>query len=411
MLRILSAGLVALAWLAGNVAAQEAYPTRPVTLVSPYPPGGAADLTARPLAPALERVLKQPVIVVNRTGAGGAVGTQFVSTAPADGYTLMITVFSISTIPEADRVAGRKPRWSRDQFIPIARVNADPTMLIVHPSTPWKSVKTLVADAKKRPNDIVFVSAGPYTVAHMSIEVFMQTAGIKMRHLPTTGGGPAMAAIVGGQAFVSALSTGAVTPMASAGKLRILANSGAKRLAAFPEIPTLKELGYELGDNAFEDAFLRFKSLADVKKHVYDEDIEALVDQEIASAHDRIKVVALTVIAGTGGPQKATITLDVNGKHHTHESTGDGPVDATFKAIKAIVPHEARLPLYQVSAVTEGTDAQAEVSVRLEEEGKTVTGRGADIDTLVASARAYVSALNKLMTRRAKHRPEALKAV
>jgi 2-isopropylmalate synthase len=172
----------------------------------------------------------------------------------------------------------------------------------------------------------------------------------------------------------------------------------------------LKELGYELGDNAFEDAFVRFKALADRKKHVYDEDLEALVDQEIASAHDRIKVVALTVIAGTGGPQKATLTLDVDGKQHTHESSGDGPVDATFRAIKAIVPHEARLPLYQVSAVTEGTDAQAEVTVRLEADGKTVTGRGSDTDTMVASARAYVSALNKLLAREARRKPETMLA-
>ena len=172
----------------------------------------------------------------------------------------------------------------------------------------------------------------------------------------------------------------------------------------------LKDLGYELGDNAFEDAFVRFKALADRKKHVYDEDIEALVDQEIASAHDRIKVVALTVIAGTGGPQKATITLDVDGKQHTYELTGDGPVDATFRAIKAIVPHEARLPLYQVSAVTEGTDAQAEVSVRLEADGKTVTGRGSDTDTMVASARAYVSALNKLLARESRRKPETMLA-
>src|SRR5512136_2895871 len=136
----------------------------------------------------------------------------------------------------------------------------------------------------------------------------------------------------------------------------------------------LKELGYDLGDNAFEDAFHRFKDLADRKKHVYDEDIEALVDTEIATAQDRIRLISLSIIAGTHGPQRATLTLDVDGKHHTHESTGDGPVDATFRAIKAIVPHEARLPLYQVSAVTEGTDAQAEVSVRLEADGKTVTG-------------------------------------
>ncbi len=162
----------------------------------------------------------------------------------------------------------------------------------------------------------------------------------------------------------------------------------------------LKDLGYELGENAFEDAFQRFKDLADRKKHVFDEDIEALAGQEIASAHDRIKVLSLTVIAGTGGPQKATITLEVDGRHHTAEAKGDGPVDATFNAIKAIVPHNARLPLYQVHAVTEGTDAQAEVSVRLDEEGKAVMGRGADTDTLVASARAYVSALNKLAVKR-----------
>jgi len=173
----------------------------------------------------------------------------------------------------------------------------------------------------------------------------------------------------------------------------------------------LKELGYELGENAFEDAFQRMKDLADRKKHIYDEDIEAIVDQEVANAHDAIRVLSLTVIAGTGGPQKATITLDVNGRHHTAEAHGDGPVDAVFKAIKAIVPHEARLPLYQVHAVTEGTDAQAEVSVRLEEAGKTVTGRGADTDTLVASARAYVSALNKLLVKRERTAPEAHQAV
>jgi tripartite-type tricarboxylate transporter receptor subunit TctC len=242
---MLLAGFLAVLPLAGNVAAQEAYPTRAVTLVSPYPPGGAADLTARPFAPALERVLKQPVVVVNRVGAGGAVGTQFVSMAAPDGYTLIMTVFSISTIPEADRVAGRKPRFTRDQFVPIARINADPTLLIVHQSTPWKSVKELVGDAKKRPNDILYVSAGPYTVAHMAIEVFQQVAGIKLRHLPTTGGGPAMTALLGGHAFLTALSTGAVAPQAKAGKVRVLANSGAKRLPAFPDIPTLKELGYD----------------------------------------------------------------------------------------------------------------------------------------------------------------------
>ncbi len=164
----------------------------------------------------------------------------------------------------------------------------------------------------------------------------------------------------------------------------------------------LKELGYELGENAFEDAFVRFKGLADRKKHVYDEDIEALVDEGIAHMHDRMKVVSLTVIAGNMGPQSATLTLDIDGVQHTVQSTGNGPVDATFNAIKMLVPHEAKLDLYQVHAVTEGTDAQAEVSVRLEEDGRMVTGRGADTDTMVASARAYVSALNKLLVKRQK---------
>ena len=164
----------------------------------------------------------------------------------------------------------------------------------------------------------------------------------------------------------------------------------------------LKELGYELAENALEDAFLRFKGLADRKKQIYDEDIEAIVDEGIAHMHDRMKVVALTVIAGTMGPQSATLTLDIEGTEHTVQAVGNGPVDATFNAIKMLVPHEAKLDLYQVHAVTEGTDAQAKVTVRLEEGGYMVTGRGAETDTLVASARAYVYALSRLMVKRQK---------
>jgi 2-isopropylmalate synthase len=168
----------------------------------------------------------------------------------------------------------------------------------------------------------------------------------------------------------------------------------------------LEEMGYHLAGNQLEDAFVRFKALADRKKHVYDEDIEALVDEEIAHAQDRVKLVSLTVIAGTMGPQSATATLDIDGRHHTVQSTGNGPVDATFNAIKALIPHEAVLELYQVHAVTQGTDAQAEVSVRLSEGGRSVTAKGADPDTLVASAKAYLGALNKLMSRRHRGTPE-----
>ena len=170
----------------------------------------------------------------------------------------------------------------------------------------------------------------------------------------------------------------------------------------------LKEMGYELGENALEDAFKRFKDLADRKKIVYDEDIEALVDDQIGHAGERIKVEALTVIAGTMGPQVATLTLDIDGNHVTKQALGNGPVDAIFNAIHALVPHTATLELYQVHAVTEGTDAQAEVSVRLSESGKSVTAKGADPDTMVASARAYIAALNKLMVKRLKTKPEAM---
>jgi 2-isopropylmalate synthase len=172
----------------------------------------------------------------------------------------------------------------------------------------------------------------------------------------------------------------------------------------------LEELGYQLAGNQLEDAFVRFKALADRKKHVYDEDIEALVDEEIAHAQDRVKLVSLTVIAGTMGPQSATLTLDIEGKHETVQSTGNGPVDATFNCIKRMIPNEALLELYQVHAVTQGTDAQAEVSVRLAEDGKSVTAKGADPDTLVASAKAYLGALNKLMVKRQRGKPEAMDA-
>ena len=159
----------------------------------------------------------------------------------------------------------------------------------------------------------------------------------------------------------------------------------------------LADLGYKLGDNAFQDAFERFKTLADKKKNIYDEDIMALVDDEISSTSERLKFKSLIVNAGTQGPQSAELEMEVDGEIMKDKSTGDGPVDAIFNCIKSIFPHEASLPLYQVQAVTEGTDAQAEVSVRLEDAGISFTGRGADTDTLVASARAYISALNRLV--------------
>ncbi len=165
-------------------------------------------------------------------------------------------------------------------------------------------------------------------------------------------------------------------------------------------IHKLEEMGHKLSSNQVEDAFVRFKALADRKKHIYDEDIEALIDEGMVHAHDRIKLVSLSVIAGTRGPQRATMKLDIDGEMRIEESEGNGPVDAVFNCIKSLVPHEAKLELYQVHAVTEGTDAQAEVSVRLSQDGRSMTARAADPDTLVASAKAYLGALNKLVMKR-----------
>jgi len=179
--------------------------------------------------------------------------------------------------------------------------------------------------------------------------------------------------------------------------------------AAFKD--KLAQLGYDIGDNAFQEAFVRFKALADAKKEVYDDDIIALIeDAETSSAHNRFQVISVNGRFGTEGPQSVEIKLEIDGEEKTHEATGDGPVDASFRAIKALIPHSASLQLYQVHAVTHGTDAQAEVSVRMEEGGKLVTGHAAHTDTMVASIRAYVNALNKLMVRREKSAPKPMQA-
>lgn len=168
----------------------------------------------------------------------------------------------------------------------------------------------------------------------------------------------------------------------------------------------LHDLGYELADNQLNDVFVRFKALADRKKEVYDDDLIALVsDQETSAVHDMLQVKRLRVVCGTEGPQEAELTLTIDGVDHAIDATGDGPVDAAFAAVKMLYPHKARLQLYQVHAVTEGTDAQATVSVRIEEEGRIATGQSADTDTVVASVKAYVNALNRLIQRRQKSAP------
>jgi tripartite-type tricarboxylate transporter receptor subunit TctC len=224
---------------------QSDYPTRPVTMIVPFPPGGVADITARPLAEAMGRMLSQPMIVENKAGAGGGVGMQYVARARPDGYTVLLALSSISIIPEADKVLGRDPMFQLAQLVPIARFTADPTVLAVRADGPYKSVADLVDAARKAPGTIPYGSSGNYGTMHVPMEMLSSVAGVKMLHVPFSGAGPAVVALLGGQ--VEALSTGpsSVIGHVKGGKVRVLATWGETRHPALPDVPTLKELGYD----------------------------------------------------------------------------------------------------------------------------------------------------------------------
>jgi len=241
-----SIAALAFALSSAHAYAQDAFPSRAITMIVPFPPGGVADVTGRPTAAAMEKILKQPVVVTNRPGAGGAVGNAAVANAKPDGYTVLMALSSISVIPAADVLFDRKPAYALDQFAPIALITADPTILTVHPSLPAKSVKELVALGRSKPGQLSYSSSGIYGALHMPMEMFLHAAKLKMRHVPTTGGGPAITAVLGGHVDMTAGGPAAITPHVKAGKLRPLASWGPKRHEGFPEVPTFKELGYDI---------------------------------------------------------------------------------------------------------------------------------------------------------------------
>jgi tripartite-type tricarboxylate transporter receptor subunit TctC len=241
---IVMAGLALLVAPLADASAQP-YPERAVTIIVPFPPGGVADQTARPVASVMEKLLKQPVVVSNRSGAGGAVGLAAAAGAKPDGYTLVMALSSISIIPEADKLFERQPAYQMSQLEPIALFAADPTVLVVAADSPWQSVKDLVEDARKRPNEITYSSSGIYGTLHMAMAMFTHAAGIQLRHVPFTGGGPALTALLGNNVHALASGPGPVMPHIKASKLRPLATWGAERLKALPEVPTFKELGYQ----------------------------------------------------------------------------------------------------------------------------------------------------------------------
>ena len=228
------------------VFAQDAYPSRPVTFVNPFPPGGAADVVARPFAAVLEPIVKQPVVIETKAGAAGAVGAQFAANAKPDGHTLLVHIVSISGFAEVDRLFGRQPKFTRADFIPIARFTEGPMVLVVNAETPYKALKDLVDDAKKNPDKIVFSSSGLYGALHLPTQLFMNAAGIKMRHLPTNGGGPALTALLGNNAQVLASSVAAANTHIKSGKIRAIASYSDKRASSLPNVPTLKEQGFDV---------------------------------------------------------------------------------------------------------------------------------------------------------------------
>ena len=239
------AATFAIALVTGVASAQDVYPSKPITLIVPFPPGGVADIVGRPFAEALSRELKTPVIIENKPGAGGGIGMGAVAKAKADGYTLLMALSSISILPEADKVLGRAPLYQLDQFTPIARLTADPTILAVRADSPWKTLQDFVADARRRPGAITYGSSGNYGTMHVPMDMFAHRADVKLLHVPFTGGGPAVVALLGGQ--VDALSTGPSTVLqhVKAGKVRVLASWGDHRLASLPDVKTLTESGFD----------------------------------------------------------------------------------------------------------------------------------------------------------------------
>ena len=237
--------IATLGFCAGAAQAQSDFPAKPVNLIVPFPPGGAVDQAGRSIAQSLSKVWKQPVIIVTRPGAGGGVGMAAAANSPPDGYTLLATHPAILAVPEADRMFGRTPTSERSDFAPLALLVADPLVLVVKAGAPWKTYEEFVADARKHPDTITYSSSGAYSAVHLPFEMLAHAAGIRLRHIPYSGGGPALAAVLGGVVAATAGAPAVLAPQIKSGVLRALVNTGAKRHALLPEVPTAIELGYK----------------------------------------------------------------------------------------------------------------------------------------------------------------------
>ncbi len=236
--------LALLSLLASPAMADDPYPNKSVNLIVANPPGGASDINARILVEPLSSVLKQPVVVINRPGAGGAIGTAQVATSKPDGYNLLLALSSVIVAPEAELVSGRKSLYELNQLEPIALLSSDPMIVVVRPDSPYKTMEDLLKAAKEKPNTITYSSSGNFGPIHLSVEMLAYQAGVKFAQIPFGGGGPSMIALLGGQVDFTTAAPSVAAQQIAAGKVRPLAVSSAKRLAAFPDIPTYKDLGY-----------------------------------------------------------------------------------------------------------------------------------------------------------------------
>ena len=254
--------------LPGIAAQAQPYPSRPISMIVPFAPGGIADITGRLLAVPLARILGQPVVIDNRAGAGGAVGHVATAKAKPDGYTIMMALSSIVVIPEAEKVNGRQPTYQMSDFTPIALVSADPTILMVPADAPWKTLKDLVDDARARPGAISYSSSGVYGTIHTCFEMFAQAAGIKLLHVPYKGGGPSMAALLGREVDLTAQSPGVSNQHIKSGRVRVLGSWGATRTSALPDVPTMKEQGFDVEFAIWAGVFAPAGLPADVRERL-----------------------------------------------------------------------------------------------------------------------------------------------
>ncbi len=256
--------LLLAALVAATAQAQTPWPDRPVTMIVPFPPGGVADTVARPVADALSRQLKQTVVVENRGGAGGALGIGVAARAPADGYTLLLSLSSISILPEADAILNRKPAYTLNQFRPIARFTADPTVLVVRADSPWHTLAEFVADMRRHPGRFNYGSSGNYGTMHVPMEMLKASAGFRLTHIPYTGAGPAIVALLAGQIDAVASGPSTVVQQIQAGKLRALAHWGDQSLAALPGVPSLTQAGYPVRFAQWSALFVPSKTPEDI---------------------------------------------------------------------------------------------------------------------------------------------------